>query len=394
MLMPPFPGRGWRLTLALGLDLGTADARLQLQQLQLLVAELFAARPVLRNPLLTQPLFQHPDLQLRVLQTLFRRTQLPFQLFNNLGVGSKRRNRWSGPCRGMKSRTHNAYRIPVTAVDRQALCAVFMRRSVACVVPQQPVCDTTVAVASVPDRFPPAARQTARDSIPLCRASRWIQASENTLFPIACYIPINHFHPRTPTSCGCVARWQTETHARSTGHTATGRAPSHTTPRNPCACRWLPPPDRSVSPRQSRTPLTASPAQSPIAPASLHQNPCPLRSFASGKELPPGHYSCPVLVTDSPRSVPLRPEHRRQHLRSQLPFVSSDNDSEYSALLRACGKTRSPPSRSQQTLPPSAGSPMHCDADAAPEPALRSCQHFTTTARNKTGALLSRLRGS
>src|SRR5271165_896131 len=157
------------------------------------------------------------------------------------------------------------------------------------------------------------------------------------------------------------------------------------------ACRWLPPPDRSVSPRQSRTPLTASPAQSPIAPASLHQNPCPLRSFASGKELPPGHYSCPVLVTDSPRSVPLRPEHRRQHLRSQLPFVSSDNDSEYSALLRACGKTRSPPSRSQQTLPPSAGSPMHCDADAAPEPALRSCQHFTTTARNKTGALLSRL---
>src|ERR1019366_9219258 len=90
MLAPWFSGRGWRLPLALGLDLGTADARLQLQQLQLRVGELFAARTILRNPLLTQSLFQHPDLQLRVLQTLLRRTQLPFQLFDDLGVGSRR----------------------------------------------------------------------------------------------------------------------------------------------------------------------------------------------------------------------------------------------------------------------------------------------------------------
>src|ERR1035441_1176685 len=149
MLAPWFSGRGWRLALALGLDLGTADARLQLQQLQLLVGELFAARTILRNPLLTQPLFQHPDLQLRVLQTLLRRTQLPFQLFDDLGVGRRRRNRRSGRCRGMKSRTHDAYRIPVTAVDKQALCAVFTRRSLTCVIPQQPDCDTTVAAASV-----------------------------------------------------------------------------------------------------------------------------------------------------------------------------------------------------------------------------------------------------
>src|SRR5271166_7042596 len=165
-------GRGWRLALALGFDFGTADARLQLQQLQLLVGELFAARTILRNPLLTQPLFQHLDLQLRVLQTLLRRTQLPFQLFDDLGVGSRRRNRRSARCRGMKSRTHDAYRIPVTAVDRQAFCAVFMRRSLTCVVPQPPACDTIVAAASVPDRCHPAARQTARDSIPpdLCTA--------------------------------------------------------------------------------------------------------------------------------------------------------------------------------------------------------------------------------
>src|SRR5664279_6260070 len=53
MLAPWFPACGFRLALALGLDFGTADARLQLQQLQLLVGELFAARPILRNPLLT-----------------------------------------------------------------------------------------------------------------------------------------------------------------------------------------------------------------------------------------------------------------------------------------------------------------------------------------------------
>src|SRR5271165_240983 len=97
------------------------------------------------------------------------------------------------------------------------------------------------------------------------------------------------------------------------------------------------------------------------------------------------------LVWVSPRSVPPRPG-RRQHLRSQLPFVSSDNDSECSAPLRACGKTHSASSRSQQTLLPTAGSPMNCAVDAVPEPALRSCHNFITAAGNKTGALLSRLR--
>src|SRR5208283_3676087 len=136
--------------------------------------------------------------------------------------------------------------------------------------------------------------------------------------------------------------------------------------------------------------LTASPAQSPIAPASAHQSRRQLRFCGPSRQRPPILLPPLAVVPDPRLATPLQPD-RRQHLRSQLPFVSSDNDSEYSALLRPCGKTRSPPSRSQQTLPPSAGSPMHCDADAAPEPALRSFQHFTTTARNKTGALLSRL---
>src|ERR1035438_9981970 len=152
------------------------------------------------------------------------------------------------------------------------------------------------------------------------------------------------------------------------------------------------PPNRSASPRQSRTLLTASPAHSPIAPASAHQSRRQLQSCGPSRQPPPEHGSCPVLVTDSPRLAPLRPEHRRQHLRSQLPLVSSDNDSECSAQLRACGRTHSASSRSVQTLPPTAGSPMNCDGDGVPDSALRSCHHFITTARNKTGALLSRLR--
>src|ERR1035438_7693169 len=151
------------------------------------------------------------------------------------------------------------------------------------------------------------------------------------------------------------------------------------------------PPNRSASPRQSRTLLTASPAHSPIAPASAHQSRRQLQSCGPSRQPPPEHGSCPVLVTDSPRLAPLRPEHRRQHLRSQLPLVSSDNDSECSAQLRACGRTHSASSRSVQTLPPTAGSPMNCDGDGVPDSALRSCHNFITTARNKTGALLSRL---
>jgi hypothetical protein len=34
---------------------------------------------------------------------------------------------------------------------------------------------------------------------------------------------------------------------------------------------------------------------------------------------------------------------------------------------------------------------MNCDGDGVPDSALRSCHNFITTARNKTGALLSRL---
>jgi len=51
-----------RLALALRFHLGAADARLQLQQLQLFVRQLLAAWPVFRDPLQPQPFLQHLDL--------------------------------------------------------------------------------------------------------------------------------------------------------------------------------------------------------------------------------------------------------------------------------------------------------------------------------------------
>jgi hypothetical protein len=56
------------------------DAWLQIQQLQLQVAQRLAALAVLRDPLLTKTFFQYPDLQLRKLQ----RTIFGFQLLLEL----------------------------------------------------------------------------------------------------------------------------------------------------------------------------------------------------------------------------------------------------------------------------------------------------------------------
>lgn len=64
-----------------------AHAGLELQQLQLLAGQLFAARPILRNPLQAQLLFQYLNLQLRILQFVLDRIQLPLQLCDDLRVG-------------------------------------------------------------------------------------------------------------------------------------------------------------------------------------------------------------------------------------------------------------------------------------------------------------------
>src|SRR5271154_4967161 len=56
--------RRWqRLPLALRLDFGVAHSWLQLQQLELRIAEFLAARSVLLDPLQAQSLFQDLDLQ-------------------------------------------------------------------------------------------------------------------------------------------------------------------------------------------------------------------------------------------------------------------------------------------------------------------------------------------
>jgi hypothetical protein len=48
--------------LALSLDFGAADPRLQLQQFQLVVGEFLATGSVLFDPYQTQSFFQYPDL--------------------------------------------------------------------------------------------------------------------------------------------------------------------------------------------------------------------------------------------------------------------------------------------------------------------------------------------
>jgi len=59
-----FRRRRQRLALALRLDLGVAHSGLQIQQLELRIAEFLAAGSVLPDPLQTQSLFQYLDLQL------------------------------------------------------------------------------------------------------------------------------------------------------------------------------------------------------------------------------------------------------------------------------------------------------------------------------------------
>jgi len=53
-----------RLAFALRLDFGVAHSGLQIQQLELCIAECLAAGSVLPDPLQAQPLFQYLDLQL------------------------------------------------------------------------------------------------------------------------------------------------------------------------------------------------------------------------------------------------------------------------------------------------------------------------------------------
>jgi hypothetical protein len=67
MRAPPLRARP-RRPCALGLHFPIADARLQFQQLQLLVAELFAAGTVLLDALPPQPLFQYLNLEVGPLQ--------------------------------------------------------------------------------------------------------------------------------------------------------------------------------------------------------------------------------------------------------------------------------------------------------------------------------------
>ena len=62
-----------RLASTLGLHFQVADARLQFQQLQLRIAQLFAARTVLLDALQLQPFFQNLDLEVRPVE-------LPLQL--------------------------------------------------------------------------------------------------------------------------------------------------------------------------------------------------------------------------------------------------------------------------------------------------------------------------
>src|ERR1700686_30325 len=123
--------RGWRgerSALALRLNLLAADARLQLEQLQLEIAELLAVLAVLGDERKTKTLFQNLYLQLRILklargrlhlpglgvELLCSRVELLLQLRNergNDGIGVRRYSR-------LRRRTHDASLI----ADRPPAC--------------------------------------------------------------------------------------------------------------------------------------------------------------------------------------------------------------------------------------------------------------------------------
>ncbi len=82
MRAPVLLRRRQRLAFALRLDLDVADPGLQIQQVQLRVAQLLAGRAVLLDSLQPQALFQNPDLHLRP-------GQLLLELGDLLGFGKR-----------------------------------------------------------------------------------------------------------------------------------------------------------------------------------------------------------------------------------------------------------------------------------------------------------------
>ena len=139
--------RGWRgerSALALRLNLLAADARLQLEQLQLQIAELLAVLAVLGDERKTKTLFQNLYLQLRILKLARGRlhlaglcvellclgVELLLQLRNergNDGIGVRRNSR-------LRRRTHDASliadRSPACKRNMQCLCGLARCRSI------------------------------------------------------------------------------------------------------------------------------------------------------------------------------------------------------------------------------------------------------------------------
>src|ERR1700737_2502458 len=117
-----------RWTLALRLDFYPADSRLQLQQLQLCVRELFAAWPILRDAHQPQSFLQYTNFQFRILQLVLIREdsvlkmaeliahrckqrlgKLPLQLFDQLKLGRSRRSCRLGHRGWMSRLTHDEF---------------------------------------------------------------------------------------------------------------------------------------------------------------------------------------------------------------------------------------------------------------------------------------------
>ena len=172
--------------------------------------------------------------------------------------------------------------------------------------------------------------------------------------------------------------------------TASGLAPAHRVPRNPCACRCHPPPDKFASPLPTQT-LIPAPTHPANAPASLHQTHTTLRSAVLATRLP-------LIRPRSARSslfpatplIPPPPGGSRHSPPCCAPVaVSSSRNPGYSKPPHASRKTPAAATRPLQMRPPTLPLPPDSISTDAFQPVVRfSFLHWIMLYARKIGGLL------
>ena len=184
----------------------------------------------------------------------------------------------------------------------QAKYAVFMRSCTMQEYLRQPVCDTTCAAVSRPDRCHPEATQTAPGSTAPCRQKHQPQATVGAHPPSASRKPIVPIHRRKELLNDRAARWRTGRDARSTDRTRAGPELDHTGRRNPTSCRLRQSLHRCASPRPGQASFYACSRTATSRSSVAASKPC---ATAIRRPFPNSTHNPPRLTSVNGDGAPL-----------------------------------------------------------------------------------------